>query len=129
VSESERRRLEALYEQHSAAILSYALRATGSMGDAQEVCSETFLIAWRKISDVPEQDPVLWLYSVAKNVVYNQTRSQRRRGLLQSKVNLAQDVVQGPADASIELRVDLQDALGRLKATHRQALILSYWQV
>ena len=30
--------------------------------------AETFLVAWRRLDDVPEDDPVPWLLAVARNV-------------------------------------------------------------
>lgn len=110
------------------AILIYALRRTGALADAQEVVSETFLIAWRRVGDIPSQEPVLWLYSVAKKVLQNRERSQRRRGRLEAKVGTYQETVEPPADESIERSADLMKAMSGLKASHREALTLSYWQ-
>jgi DNA-directed RNA polymerase specialized sigma24 family protein len=56
-------RLSALFRQHAVDVRSYASRRVGP-DDAQEIVAETFLVAWRRIDDVP--DPALpWLYQVA----------------------------------------------------------------
>jgi DNA-directed RNA polymerase specialized sigma24 family protein len=62
-----------LYREHGRAILAYALRRVGDPEDAADVVAETFLIAWRRLGDVPAGDRArLWLYAVARRVVANQ---------------------------------------------------------
>jgi RNA polymerase sigma-70 factor (ECF subfamily) len=39
-----------------------------------EGLAETFLVAWRRLDDVPD-DPLPWLYRVARRVLANQRRS------------------------------------------------------
>lgn len=46
-----------------------------------------FVVAWRRIEEVPAADEALpWLYGVARNVLANRARSVRRRGRLSAKV-------------------------------------------
>ena len=47
-------------------------------GDVDDVVSETFLIALRRIADVPANRERSWLFSVAHNVVRNRWRAARR---------------------------------------------------
>src|SRR5262245_66179247 len=73
------RRCEALYQSNYSAILGYALRRAPA-DDAADVVADTFLAAWRRISDVPEGDEArLWLYGAARRVLANRSRSERRR--------------------------------------------------
>src|SRR4029450_2647016 len=44
---------------------------------AQDVVADTFLVAWRRLEDVPE-DALPWLYGVARRVLANQRRSAAR---------------------------------------------------
>ncbi|HEX4089948.1 MAG TPA: RNA polymerase sigma factor [Trebonia sp.] len=83
MTDDRRRRFEQVYGAHHAAILGYALRRTGSADDAADVIAETFLIAWRRIDDVPAgQDARPWLYGVARRVLANQRRGQQRQTAL-----------------------------------------------
>jgi DNA-directed RNA polymerase specialized sigma24 family protein len=61
-----RARLEGLYEDHAAAVHSYALRRVGE-AHAREVLVESFVLAWRRLDDVPA-DPLPWLYTTARLV-------------------------------------------------------------
>jgi RNA polymerase sigma-70 factor (ECF subfamily) len=58
-------RFQALYAGHHAAVYAYAVSRVGRQL-ADEVVSETFLVAWRRLADVPA--PALpWLLTVARN--------------------------------------------------------------
>ena len=45
--------------------------STRDQACAEDVASETFLIAWRRLADVPEQ-PLPWLLGVARNLLRQQ---------------------------------------------------------
>jgi hypothetical protein len=48
-------------------ILAYALRRVARPEDAADIVAETFLVAWRRLEDVPAGDGArLWLYGVAR---------------------------------------------------------------
>jgi RNA polymerase sigma-70 factor (ECF subfamily) len=68
-----------IYERHYDAVLRYAWRRVGP-DDAADVVAETFTIAWRRLRDVPEDLPLPWLYGVARNIIANRSRKDRRRG-------------------------------------------------
>jgi DNA-directed RNA polymerase specialized sigma24 family protein len=75
VDDSEER-LTALYKAHYRNVLRYVLLRADRQR-AEEMASETFLIAWRKLDRVP--DPALpWLLGVARNLVRTQRRSLAR---------------------------------------------------
>ena len=42
-------RFDALFSEHQRAVLAYAARRTASLADAEDIASETFAIAWRKL--------------------------------------------------------------------------------
>lgn len=78
-----RRRFEDVYAANRAPILGYALRRTNDPQDAADVLAETFLTAWRRLDDVPPGDQArLWLYGVARRVLANHHRGERRRSAL-----------------------------------------------
>src|SRR6478672_3188813 len=67
---------ERLFRSEADAVRAYALRRADP-ADADDVVAETFLVAWRRLDDVPS-DPRPWLLSVARRVVANRRRSNRR---------------------------------------------------
>ncbi len=67
---------EQLYRQHAGAVLAYARRRT-TQEAADDAVAEVFLIAWRRVDDVPAE-PLPWLLGVARRVLANQRRGERR---------------------------------------------------
>jgi RNA polymerase sigma-70 factor, ECF subfamily len=59
-------------------VLGYAIRRTDDRSTAEDAVSETFLVAWRRLEDVPDE-PLPWLLGVARRVVANQRRAAGRR--------------------------------------------------
>jgi RNA polymerase sigma-70 factor (ECF subfamily) len=102
-------RFRHVYAEHFDRVLGYALRRVGRPEDAADVVAETFLVAWRRLRDVPHEPATrLWLYGVARRVLANQRRGERRRTALGQR--LAADLalaVPDPAPAVAErLRYD-----------------------
>jgi RNA polymerase sigma-70 factor, ECF subfamily len=80
-------RFAGLYREHGRELLGYALRRSTDPDDATEVVAETFLVAWRRLTDVPPGDEArLWLYGTARNVLANQVRGSRRRDALTERL-------------------------------------------
>jgi RNA polymerase sigma factor (sigma-70 family) len=121
-SGGERERFVALYETHGAAVLAYARRRVGA-DEADDVLAETFLVAWRRRRDLPG-DALPWLYAVAGNVIRNRLRAERRRDALQARMaSAAPSAGDDPAPDP-----KLGEALARLKAIDREALLLTAWE-
>jgi len=75
---SRRTKFEQLYEEYRLPVLAYCTRRVGP-SDAPDACSETFLVAWRRLDDLPAEPKTLpYLYGIAGKVVSNQLRSFRR---------------------------------------------------
>jgi DNA-directed RNA polymerase specialized sigma24 family protein len=65
-------RFAKLYREEGRAILEYALRRVEEREDAADVVAETFLVAWRRIGEVPiGEEARLWLYGVARLTLAN----------------------------------------------------------
>jgi RNA polymerase sigma-70 factor (ECF subfamily) len=125
------RRFQGLYEAHYGAVLAYAQRRTADRGDADDVAAETFTITWRRWEEVPGPDAVLpWLYGVARRVLANQRRGNRRRSDLSTRLRGQHE--DAPAIDSEMLadedRRTVLDALARLKDTDREILRLAAWE-
>ena len=68
-------------------MLGYVLRRTDSPDDAASVLAETFLVAWRRLDDMPSGEVShLWLYGVARRILANHRRGERRRTKLADRV-------------------------------------------
>jgi len=123
-------RFNALYRAHYPAVLRYASRRADP-DTARDVVADTFLIAWRKLKAIPADPEQVepWLYGVARRVLANSDRSQRRTQRL--TVRLSRQVPDAqpgdPADAVTE-RQRLAQALGRLSEADQEALRLIGWE-
>ena len=120
-------RFERLFRDSYPLVRAYALRRAAP-DVAQDAVADTFLVAWRRLEDVPD-DPLPWLYGTARRVLANQRRSAARGVALEQRLGGATTVDAGPdlgdtvADAEL-VRV----ALGRLSDRGREALMLVAWE-
>ena len=59
-----------LYGENMRAVLGYALRRCADPDDAADVVAETFLVAWRRLGEVPlGDDGRPWLFGTARRVL------------------------------------------------------------
>lgn len=122
---SARGRLTQLWDEHHRAVVSFARRRMPT--DAvDDVVSETFLVAWRRLEDVPV-DARGWLLGVTRNVIATHTRTYGRWRAVAVKVALEPQVHAGAAeDHTIEL-MRLTQAWQRLTHGEREVLALTLW--
>lgn len=122
---------EHLYAEHWREVLGYALRRTGSPSDAADVASEVFLVVWRRRDEVPvHEDFRPWLYGVARNVLLNHRRGERRRERLGALLLAAVDE-QHPDTAEVVVDRDqhqmLIAAVRGLPEPDRELVTLVSW--
>jgi len=122
-------RFDRLYAEHGRAVLAYALRRTAEAQDAADVVADTFLVAWRRRDDVPSGEAGrLWLYGVARHVLANQRRSERRRDRLAERLRrelpAAVQSLPSPSPETGAIRA----ALARLEAEDQEVLRLAAWE-
>jgi RNA polymerase sigma factor (sigma-70 family) len=122
-------RFRHVYADHVDRVLGYALRRVGRPEDAADVVAETFLVAWRRLGDVPEEPRTrLWLYGVARRVLANQRRGERRRTALGER--LAADLATSAPDHApgVAERLTYGRALDQLGERDREVVLLSAWE-
>jgi RNA polymerase sigma-70 factor (ECF subfamily) len=112
---------ERLYAEHAPAIFAYALRRI-ERDAAQDVVSETFVVAWRRFGDWPSQ-PLPWLYGVARKVLANQRRSLRRQARVADRLAEQSSFSSPPVPDGALLA-----ALGALGERDRELLMLVAWE-
>jgi RNA polymerase sigma-70 factor (ECF subfamily) len=120
----------ALFGRCSRPLLAYALRRVGEPADAADVVAETFVVAWRRLDEVPPGGEArLWLFGVARRVVANQRRGELRRSRLADRLRaeLVEHVELDPM-APVETRQVVAAALARLDEDDRELLRLTSWE-
>ncbi|MGN6795097.1 MAG: RNA polymerase sigma factor [Streptosporangiaceae bacterium] len=123
-----RRRFETIYAENFGPVLGYALRRTENADDAADVVAETFLTAWRRLADVPPGDGSrLWLYGVARRVLANHHRGERRRSDLGDRLKRDLRTVQ-PNPVHTGQTAAVAAAFRSLPPADRELLALVAWE-
>lgn len=123
------RRFRDLYDAYGSSVLAYFKRRTDSE-TAKDCAAETFLVAWRRIDEVPD-DALPWLFGVARRVLANQRRSGGRMGRLLAKLaGLSPDFPVNPETVVLRRaeEAELLDAVNRLGQADRELLLLATWE-
>jgi len=121
----DRKRFERIYRENFRAVLRFAaLRIDPER--AKDVAAETFLVAWRRLDDVPAE-PRAWLLGVARKVIAGQFRSETRRDALTARVQ--GELHDEPADlaGAIAERESMLTAFAALRERDREVLRLVAW--
>lgn len=119
-------RFAALFDSTYQALLGYAVRRVADPEDAADVVAEAYLVAWRRLDDVPagaEARP--WLFGVARNVLANYYRGERRRTVLAAR--LRETLRTDAPEPAVELTA-IGVAMARLSGDDRELLRLVAWE-
>jgi RNA polymerase sigma-70 factor, ECF subfamily len=122
----DRDRFERLYRENFRAVLRFAATRIDPER-AKDVAAETFLVAWRRLDDVPAE-PRPWLLGVARRVIAGQFRTQTRRAALASRLRTVHDgdVATDPV-AALADRDEALAAFAALGERDREVLRLVTW--
>jgi len=121
--------VRAVYAEHGAALLRYALRLTGDRGHAEDLVQEAVLRAWRHAHQLERSNRPLrpWLFTVVANLA-----ADRRRALRSRPVEIGGSVPpELPAADELDRAVQqwqVADALASLSAQHRAVLLETYYR-
>jgi RNA polymerase sigma-70 factor (ECF subfamily) len=120
----------AMFDAHMPDVWRYARRRCPSADDADDVVADTFAVAWRRRSDIPDEGAHLWLLAVARRVLSNQRRSARRLDGLRVRVasTASPDVhIDSAEDSAVAWEHPLWSALASLSPSDRDLLIMRAW--
>ncbi|MEU1312759.1 sigma-70 family RNA polymerase sigma factor [Streptomyces cinnamoneus] len=123
--------VRAAYVEYGGELLGFAHNALGDHQLAEEVVQEVFLRAWRasKSFDSSRGSLRTWLYAIARNAVVD----ARRRREARPPAARAEEVGRGVAAADVDpydqllARIELREALERLRPEHREVVIEVYF--
>lgn len=115
----------AFYRQHHRSILTLAEQRLAGRCEAEDVTSEVFRIAWKRVLDGhPISLP--WAYQVLRNVIGNEYRRISRADALLEAAGqvVALTVVESSIDTALQLRAAMQ----KLALSERELLYMAYWE-
>lgn len=118
-------RFEALFRATYPAVRRYAFHRAITGSDADDLVAETYVVAWRRLDAVPEDDPLPWLLAVAANVRRNRARSARRYQALIDRLPLPQPAP--PPSVPNEDAAEVVRALATLSDDDQEILRLVAW--
>ena len=119
--DARRARFEKLAPAVIDAVRRYLARRTDP-ATADDVLSETLLICWRRLDEMPPEH-LPWAYGVARNCLANAERGARRQFRLLARISRLdppRDVVDGPAPS--------EDLLRDLRPEDAEVLRLWAWE-
>jgi RNA polymerase sigma-70 factor (ECF subfamily) len=121
-----RSRFEQVYRAHADAVATYARRRSDAQ-TADEVVADVFLVAWRRLGEVPE-DPLPWLLGVARRTLANRRRAVAREHALRGRMRSVLPEPVAATSAATDTDAAVVGALGRLDERDREVLLLVAWE-
>jgi RNA polymerase sigma-70 factor (ECF subfamily) len=103
----------------------YVEHRGGDGGRADDIVAETFVVAWRRLADVLHDQPLPWLFAVARNVWLNQRRGDRRYAAAARRLPRSQPA---PPPAEPFDSTPVRRALAALDTADREILSLVAWE-
>lgn len=129
--QSPEQRFRKLYRAHYPQVYAYFKRRT-DIDSAADGTVETFMVAWRRIDDVPAGESELpWLYGVARRTLANQRRGHRRAARLTERLSSLGSEPDETPESVIVRGSEIQevlDAFEQLKDSDREVLRLAEWE-
>ncbi len=120
---------EDLYDRYHRRIWTYIARRERE--DIDDLAHDTFVVAWRRRDQVPGDDPMPWLFGVARNILRNHRRARRPEPVSDGalvRLETPRNSAATPEDR-VAARDVLFSALAALSATDREILTLTAWEL
>ena len=119
-----------LVQRHIRLVYSVALRQLGNTHQAEEVTQAVFIILARKAAGFRRGAMLTgWLYQTARLTTANFLRSERRRQRREQEVYMQAEIRESQAEPVWQgLAPLLDEAMGKLGAKERNAILLRYFE-
>jgi RNA polymerase sigma-70 factor, ECF subfamily len=112
-----------LYEAYAKDVYRFAFWLSGSAVEADDITSETFVLAWARFDNGRATTAKAYLFTIARNI-YLKQQQQRKRLTVLSETQIDQHPTPGELTASRETLQLVIDLLQTLKETDRSAFIM-----
>jgi RNA polymerase sigma-70 factor (ECF subfamily) len=128
----------ALVERHQDAVVGTVAKMLGNPSDAEDIAQQVFIRVWRHAAQYrPDAKFTTYLFTIARNLVFNETRRRSRRKEVSADEREESSHLQVAADESTNpdsemLRAELQQAVDRainaLPEVQRMAVVLRRYE-
>lgn len=103
-----------LVTRYQSSICALAYSACADISHSEDLAQETFIVAWRKLSDLKEPAKFKsWLYGIARNLINNAFRQQIRNPLAEA----------GPLDESLTITATLSNPARQAISTEVEGVL------
>lgn len=114
-----------LYREHAGRVYALCLRLTGESSEAADLTQDAFVRAWERLPGFRGDAAFgTWLHRIAVNVVLQRQRTDRRRIARIEPCEDPETLGTATPPVPIDLRHDLEQAIGTLPAAMRVAFVL-----
>ena len=128
--EFRRERFRVLYNDLYDDLWRYVQRRSINTEEARDTLSEVFLVAWRRLEDIPAgKEARLWLFGVARNLVKTSWRKRKRSGDLLVRIG-SEMSTRGTTDEELDNSgvLKIVKALQFLSESDQEILRLLAWE-
>ena len=122
-----------IVERYQSLVCSLAYSATGSLSQSEDLAQDTFVTAWRQLSDLREPEKLrAWLCGIARNLIKNSLRKQGREPSHAAQpldeISESRSLEPPPAEQTItnEEQAILWRSLECIPEIYREPLVLFY---
>ncbi|WP_033542026.1 RNA polymerase sigma factor [Planococcus sp. CAU13] len=127
MSSERKNEISAWYEQHSGSVFRYIMLMVRDSQQAEDLTQDTFTKAFRYYDTFERKaNPRTWLFRIAHNVTIDYLRKQKPIETLKELLFIGQGSNALPEEI-LEIKEnskELYNALGRLKSSYREIIIL-----
>ena len=123
-SDHDRERFERLAAAVVEPVRGFLIRRT-DRDTADDALAETLLVCWRRLEEVPEE-PLPWVYGVARNCLANLERGARRQRRLAARISAVDPPAEATADPEVDDRV--ATVLAAMRPEDAELLRLWAWE-
>jgi RNA polymerase sigma-70 factor (ECF subfamily) len=124
--------LERLYREHKDHVFNYVARLANDRELARDVTQQAFLKALNDPAVAGLESPKAYLFTVARNTLYDEWKRKKERLLAEGEEERVREMPDDPMDtpheraASEELRGQVESAIGLMRPTYRELMLLRY---
>ena len=117
-------RFERLAREVAVPLRSYVVRRSPA-DTVDDIVADVLLVLWRRLDDVPSDDPVPWTYAVARGCLANSRRTTQRQLRLVDRISRLDPPRDQP---ELEEHPEVHAALAGLRELDREVVLLWAWE-
>lgn len=119
VSQGDVNAFQTLVEAHQSAVIGTVAKMLGHPGESEDIAQQVFLRVWKS---APRYQPTAqfntWLFTITRNLVYNETRRRQRRPTVsleerEHETHKVAEDVQGASPDDEALQSEFEEAVDR----------------